>query len=77
MDYFYRYDDPQQAFYDSLARVKPGELVEYMFHPSVDGENGDWRMKDLEVLTNPKTLQKIDELGITLTTYGVSAKVPK
>jgi len=77
MDYFYRYNDPEQAFYDSLSRVEPGELVEYMFHPSVDGVNGDWRMRDLEVLTDPKTLQKIDELGITLTTYGASAKIPK
>lgn len=76
MDYFYRYDNPQQAFFDSLATIQPGELVEYMFHPSVDGDNGDWRMKDLEVLTDPKTAKKIKDLGITLTTYGVSAKIP-
>lgn len=76
MEYFYRYDDPQRAFFESLAAIKPGELVEYMFHPSVNGDNGDWRMKDLEVLIDPKTAQKIQELGIVLTTYGASAKIP-
>lgn len=76
MDYFYRYDNPQQAFFESLANVKPGELVEYMFHPSIDGQNGDWRMRDLEVLTDPRTVRKVEELGITLTTYGNSARVP-
>lgn len=76
MDYFYRYDDPQQAFFESLASIQPGEVVEYMFHPSVDGNNGDWRIKDLEVLTDPRTIKRIEELGITLATYGSSARVP-
>lgn len=74
MEYFYRFDDPQQAFFESLASIKPGEIVEYMFHPSIDGLNGDWRMKDLEVLIDPKTAKKVEELGITLTTYGLSAR---
>lgn len=73
MDYFYRYADPQHAFYQSLATIKPGELVEYMFHPSIDGQNGDWRMRDLAILTNYHTAQKIEELGISLSTYGASA----
>ncbi|MBI2597459.1 ChbG/HpnK family deacetylase [Candidatus Daviesbacteria bacterium] len=75
MDYFYRYDNPQQAFYASLASIKPGELVEYMFHPSIDNQNGDWRMKDLEILTDPHTAQRIKELDITLTTYS-TASIP-
>lgn len=74
MDYFCRYVDPQQAFYESLATIKPGELVEYMFHPSVDDQNGAWRMRDLAILTSLHTAQKIRELGISLTTYGASAR---
>lgn len=76
MKYFHRDADPLQAFFESLATVKPGEVVEYMFHPSVDGLKGDWRMRDLEVLTSPKTAKKVEELGITLTTYGASAILP-
>jgi hypothetical protein len=74
MEYFYRFDDPQQVFFESLAAIKPEEVVEYMFHPSVDGLNGDWRVRDLEVLISPKTVKKVEELGITLTTYGASAR---
>ena len=44
-----------------------------MFHPSVDSSQGEWRMKDLEILTSNKVIEAIEALDITLTTFKESA----
>ncbi len=67
--YFYQQTDPIQSFIESLHQIKDGEVVEYMFHPAVDASQGEWRMKDLEILTSPKVISTIEALDINLTTF--------
>lgn len=73
MHYFYKDADPEQSFIDSLHSIKEGEVVEYMFHPAIDAEQGEWRMKDLEILTSKRITEAVNSLEIDLTTYGESA----
>lgn len=74
MSYWHTLSDPIGAFCKDLATVKPGEVKEYMFHPSIDDSQGAWRMKDLEILTNRKVIDTIKQLDIQLTTYAESAR---
>lgn len=74
LQYFYQKEDPIQSFIDSLKQIQDGEVVEYMFHPSVDSSHGEWRMKDLEILTSKEVIKAIQSLDITLTTFKESAQ---
>lgn len=67
-----RYLD-KESFYRALDAVKPGEVVEFMFHPAVDVSQGEWRVKDLELLTSGETIERVKRLGIQLTTYQESS----
>lgn len=73
MNYYYSKPNPVDAFCKELAKVKPGELREFMFHPATDDSQGRWRMTDVQILTNQKVMRTIGELNIQLTTYKESA----
>lgn len=73
MSYYSQFPNPTDAFCQALENIKPGEIVEFMFHPAVDDSQGNWRISDLKVLTDSKTIDAIKNLGIQLTTYRDSA----
>jgi predicted glycoside hydrolase/deacetylase ChbG (UPF0249 family) len=73
MKHFSLRPDPVGAFLKELEGVRDGEVVEFMFHPAIDASQGEWRVRDLKLLTNSRIIQAIEDLKLNLTTYKNSA----
>lgn len=65
----------KNIFYTALEKMQPGEVIEFMFHPATDDSHGDWRKADLDLLISNETVERIEQLGIVLTTYKETAHV--
>lgn len=74
MTYYHSKSDPVGEFCRALESIQDGELVEFMFHPASDPSLGDWRVKDLGILTNDRVIQTVKDAGIKLTTYRDSSR---
>jgi predicted glycoside hydrolase/deacetylase ChbG (UPF0249 family) len=66
---FFNEKNPTTAFLSRLDKVKDGETIEVMFHPAYGDDAEKWRLKDLDTLTNEKTLTYFAKKDIELINY--------
>jgi chitin disaccharide deacetylase len=66
---FWNEPDPLEAFLKALSEAPEDLVTEFMVHPAKGEKAEDWRKKDLEIVTHPKTRQYFKDNDITLITY--------
>ena len=54
------------AILNELERIKDNESIEISFHP---GFREDWRIRQVEILTNPELKKALKEANVELVTY--------
>ncbi|KKQ42468.1 MAG: hypothetical protein US60_C0017G0018 [Microgenomates group bacterium GW2011_GWC1_37_8] len=71
LDLFFNEADPIKMFLGSLSNVYVGETCEIMFHPAKGEIAEEWRLKDLETLTNSKVISYFKVNNIELINYSL------
>lgn len=66
---FWNETDPLESFLDAVNNLPDNQVTEFMFHPAKGASAQEWRQKDLELLTNEKTIQLFNDNNIELINY--------
>jgi len=69
LKYLMHESDPVESLIDTLKAIPDDTSSEMMFHPAKGINADDWKMKDLELLTNEKVISVLHNEEIQLLTY--------
>lgn len=69
LNYFTNEKDPINALLDRFMDIPDDSSTEFMFHPAKGSGTDEWKLKDLEILTNEKIIRYLNIENLQLITY--------